>query len=117
VPGVRVVVGPGGERARHDDRGVDAEPGQLGGVADGQGVLGRLGREVGGEIGRGAAAATARADPDQQPVALSAQVGQGRPVDALGGQDVDVVDVGDMLHREGLGRAEDHVPGVVDDDV
>ena len=45
------------------------------------------------------------------------QVGQGRPVDALGGQHVDVVDLGDLLHRERLGRAEDHVPGVVDDDV
>jgi hypothetical protein len=44
-------------------------------------------------------------------------VRQGGAVDPLGGQHVDVVGLGELLGGEGLGRAEDHVPGVVDDGV
>jgi hypothetical protein len=53
MAGVGVVVGAGGEGAGHDDSGVNAEAGQLGGVADGESVLGRLSGEVGREVGRG----------------------------------------------------------------
>jgi hypothetical protein len=35
----------------------------------------------------------------------------------LGGQDVGVVDLGELLGGEGLGWSENHVPGVVHDDV
>jgi hypothetical protein len=39
------------------------------------------------------------------------------PVDALGGDDVGVVDLDQLLGGERLGRPEDHVPGVMHDDV
>ncbi len=42
---------------------------------------------------------------------------QGRPVQALRGQHVGVVQLDQLVDRERLQRAEHHVPGVVDDDI
>ena len=55
--------------------------------------------------------------PDQQALAPLAHVRQGGAVDPLRAEHVDVVLLGELLGREGLGRAEHHVAGVVDDDV
>jgi len=44
-------------------------------------------------------------------------VRQGSAVDALGAQHVDIVLLGQLVRREGLRRAVNHVAGVVDDDV
>lgn len=41
-------------------------------------------------------------------------MGQHRPVHPLGAQDIDVVELRELFGREGFGRAEDHVPGVMD---
>lgn len=57
------------------------------------------------------------AHPQQQPRALGAKVRQSGAADPLCSQDVDVVDGCEVLGRERLGGAEDHVPRVVDDDV
>ncbi len=42
---------------------------------------------------------------------------QRRAVDPLRADDVDVVEGGELLRREGLRRTPDHVAGIVDDDV
>ena len=42
---------------------------------------------------------------------------QRRPVDPLGAQNVDVILLHELIRGEGFGRAEHHMPGVVDDDV
>jgi hypothetical protein len=115
--GAREVVRAVGERARHDDGGVDAELDCLRGVADREGVHGCLGREVGREERRGSAAGAGAADPQQQPFALAAQLRQRGPVHALGAQDVGVIDLGKVFGGERLGRPEHHVTRVVHDHV
>ena len=52
-----------------------------------------------------------------RPSTALAHMRQGGPVDPLGRQHVDVVELGELLGREGLGRPEGHVAGIVDDDV
>ena len=41
-------------------------------------------------------------------------MGQHRPVHPLGAQYIDVVELRELLGREGFGRAEGHVPGIMD---
>jgi hypothetical protein len=48
---------------------------------------------------------------------LLAQLRQGGAIDPLGTEHVDVVELGELLGRKGLGRAEHHVAGVANDDV
>jgi hypothetical protein len=117
VAGVGEVVGPVRERARHDDRRVDTEPRQFGGVADRQRVHRRLRGEVRRQVRRRAAARARRADPHEEPVALRAQRRQDGAVDALGREHVRGVGGRELHGRERLGRAEHHVPGVVDHDI
>jgi hypothetical protein len=42
---------------------------------------------------------------------------QRRTIDALGAQDVDVIELGELFRRECLRRAEHHVTGIVHDDI
>jgi hypothetical protein len=44
-------------------------------------------------------------------------MGQSRPVDALSAEHIDVVELGELLRREGFGRAERHVACIVNHDV
>jgi hypothetical protein len=48
---------------------------------------------------------------------LAAQVGQRGTVDPLGAHHVDVILLDQLFRREGFGRAEHHVAGIVDDDI
>ena len=50
-------------------------------------------------------------------MAAPAHVRQGGPVDPLGRQHVDVVELGELLGRERFGWPEGHVAGIVHDDV
>src|SRR5207253_8491472 len=72
---------------------------------------------VGRQVWRGAAASAGAADPEHEAVALFAQYGERGPVEALRREHVGVVDAGDLLRGERLGRALHEVAGVVDHDV
>ncbi len=48
---------------------------------------------------------------------MLAQVRQGGAIDPLGAEHVDVIELGELLRREGLGGAEHHVAGIMHDDV
>lgn len=115
--GVGEVVCAAGESARHDDRRLDAPARELPRVDDGHRVHPGLGREVRRQVGRGPAGDAAAGDPDQQSPALPPYLRKGGTVDALRAEDVHVVQVRQLLWREGLGGAEDHVTGIVHDDV
>ena len=55
--------------------------------------------------------------PRRRGLALLAQLRQGCAVRALSAQHIYVVEFRELFGREGFGWAEDHVVGVVDDDV
>jgi hypothetical protein len=54
---------------------------------------------------------------DQQSLSLLAQLRQGRAIDALGAEDIDVVQFRELFGRECLCRPEHHVTGIVDHDI
>src|SRR5260370_1711868 len=87
---------------------------QFPGIDNGHRVPAGFRREIGSKIRRRAACRTAAGPPDDQTLLLPAQMGQHRPVHPLGAHYIDVVELGELLGREGFGRAEDHVSGVMD---
>jgi hypothetical protein len=48
---------------------------------------------------------------------LAAQMRQRRPIDPLGAENVDVILLDQLFEREGFGRAEHHVAGIMDDHI
>src|SRR5260370_25349105 len=111
------VVRSGGERARDDDRGFDAEPRKLSSIADRQGVHAGLCGDVGRKVRRSAGARAAAASPNDKALALLAQRGQHGTIHPLRAQNVDVVEFGKLLWCERLSRTEDHVACVVDNNI
>src|SRR5471032_1978663 len=100
------VIGAFGERARHDDRGLDTPARKFAGVADGERIHRRLRREIRREIGWRATARAAAGYPHHEPATLFAQVWKGGAVDALCAEHIDVVELGKLFRRERLGWAE-----------
>src|SRR6202047_5552451 len=60
---------------------------------------------------------TAAGHPDEQPLALFSHLGQRCAVYPLGAEHVDVVEFSQLLRRERFRRSEDHVPGIVHEDI
>ena len=75
LAGMGEVVGALGEGARHHDRRLDAPQRKLGRIGHRQRIHRRLGREIGREERRRAAARRGGADPDQQALALLRRCG------------------------------------------
>src|SRR5712671_2078315 len=73
-----------------------------------------LAAKYGARYGGGAACRAAARYPDQQSLSLLAQLRQGRAIDTLGAEDIDVVEFRELFGREGFRRPEHHVTGIVD---
>lgn len=117
MAGVSEVIRPLREGAGNDDRRLDSPARELARVLNRQRVHRRLGREIGRQERRCATGRAAARDPDQQPLAPLAHVRKRGAVDPLRAEHVLVVELGELLGREALGRSECHVAGVVHDHV
>src|SRR5258707_2897418 len=111
---MREMIGAAGKGTRHDDGGFDAPTREFARIDHRHRIHGGFGSKIRRQIWRGTACRAAARYPDQQSLSLLAQLRQGRAIDTLGAEDIDVVEFRELFGREGFRRPEHHVTRVVD---